>query len=65
MNESVLTTRRQRFVETDERGQIERAKQWLSANGLKITVKLDGVCEEIDPPGRHVKRSSRHAPRSA
>jgi hypothetical protein len=34
--------------------EMERAKQWLSANGLRIAVKLDGVCEEIDPPGRHV-----------
>jgi hypothetical protein len=29
---------------------MERAKQWLSANGLKIAVKLDDIFEEIGPP---------------
>jgi predicted metal-dependent hydrolase len=40
--------------------EMERAKQWLSANGLKIAVNLDALCEEIGPPGRHVKVSSRY-----
>ena len=26
---------------------MERAKQWLSANGLRLAVKLDSICEEI------------------
>jgi predicted metal-dependent hydrolase len=39
--------------------EMERAKQWLRLNALKIAVKLDDVCEEIGPPGRQVNRSSR------
>lgn len=27
--------------------EMERAKQWLSANGLRLAVKLDSICEEI------------------
>ncbi len=38
--------------------EMERAKQWLSANGLKIAVKLYSVCGEIGPPGKHVRGSS-------
>ena len=45
--------------------EMEQAKQWLSANGLKIAVKLDDVCKEVGPPGRHLKGSSRRGPRSA
>jgi predicted metal-dependent hydrolase len=45
--------------------EMEQAKRWLSANGLKIAVKLDRVCKEVGPPGRHLKGSSRRGPRSA
>ena len=45
--------------------EMERAKQWLSANGLKIAVKLDNICQEIGPSGRYVKGLSRIEPRSA
>jgi predicted metal-dependent hydrolase len=41
--------------------EMERAKQWLSANGLKIAVKLDGVCEEVGALRRHVRGPSRRA----
>jgi hypothetical protein len=30
--------------------ETERAKQWLSANGLRLAVKLDSICEETGPP---------------
>ena len=45
--------------------EMERAKQWLSANGLKIAAKLDDICKEIGPPGRHLKGFSRRGPGSA
>jgi hypothetical protein len=42
--------------------ETERAKQWLSANGLRLAVKLDSVCGEADPTGRHSRASLRRRP---
>jgi Protein of unknown function DUF45 len=42
--------------------ETERAKQWLSANGLRLAVKLDSICDETDPTGRHSRASLRRGP---
>jgi predicted metal-dependent hydrolase len=43
--------------------ETERAKQWLSANGLRLAVKLDSICDETHPTGRHSRASLRRRPR--
>jgi predicted metal-dependent hydrolase len=40
--------------------ETERAKQWLSANGLRLAVKLESICEDTGPPGRHLNARSRY-----
>src|SRR5580704_3990355 len=39
--------------------EAERAKQWLSANGLRLAVKLASIRDETDPTGRHSRKSLR------
>jgi predicted metal-dependent hydrolase len=35
--------------------ETERAKQWLSANGLRLAVDLNGICEKVGSPPAHRK----------
>ena len=35
--------------------ETERAKQWLSANALRLAVKLNGICEKIGSSPAHRK----------
>jgi hypothetical protein len=42
--------------------ETQRAKQWLSANGPRLAIKLDSICEETVPAGRHLNARSRHGP---
>jgi predicted metal-dependent hydrolase len=42
--------------------ETERAKQWLSANGLRLAVKLASIRDETDPTGTHSRKSLRRRP---
>ncbi len=42
------------------RAETERAKQWLSANGPRLAVKLDAICQKIGSSPVHEKSLSRN-----